>query len=70
MTAACGSCTWFEGRPAEIERGSALLRALSSAHGSSRADDGYCVHHDRYVRAAAFCGAFTNAETAAAMRQS
>jgi hypothetical protein len=55
MTAACGSCTWFEGRPAEIERGSGLLRALSS---------------DRYVRAAAFCGAFTNAETAAAMRQS
>ncbi len=54
----CGGCVFFEARPAEIETTMPLLKALSSAHGASRADDGYCDHHDRYVRARALCLAF------------
>jgi hypothetical protein len=31
------------------------------AHAATRADDGYCEHHDRYIRAAAQCATFTPA---------
>jgi hypothetical protein len=61
--AKCGDCAYFEARPASLETGLKLLRVLASAHASTRADDGYCEHHDRYIRAAAQCATFTPAES-------
>lgn len=54
---ACRTCRSFENRPAVIEQGLPALASLSSAHGSSRGDDGLCLRHDRYVRATATCPA-------------
>jgi len=54
----CGACTYFEDNAAEIERGLPGLIPLSSAHGASRASDGLCSLHDRYLRASASCGSF------------
>jgi hypothetical protein len=54
----CRTCRFFENRPLAIERGLPALASLSSAHGSSRSDDGLCLRHDRYMRAAASCTAY------------
>jgi hypothetical protein len=53
--ASCRACRCFDGDSASIERGLAGLASLSSGHGASRAGDGLCRHHDRYVRATALC---------------
>jgi hypothetical protein len=58
MTQACRACRHFRDDPAEIERAEPGLAALSSAHAASRADDGYCAHHDRYVQPTARCPIF------------
>jgi hypothetical protein len=54
----CRACVYFEDDAAAIERGLPGLIPLSSAHGASRADDGLCSLHDRYLRASASCGSF------------
>jgi hypothetical protein len=54
----CAACRHFVDAPAAIEAGLPGLSALASGHAASRADDGYCAHHDRYVPAAAGCAAF------------
>jgi hypothetical protein len=54
-TGSCRDCGFFEGGPLAIEQSLPLIGSLSSAHGSSRADDGLCAHHDRFVRASASC---------------
>lgn len=61
---ACGQCGWFADAPAGIERGLPGLTALGSAHASSRAGDGLCARHDRYVPAAASCRWFAPAAEA------
>jgi hypothetical protein len=57
-TGLCRDCRSFEGRPLAVEAGLPMIASLSSAHGSSRADDGLCMLHDRFVRARAHCDAF------------
>jgi hypothetical protein len=54
----CRACAYFCDEAAEIERGLPGLASLSSAHGASRADDGFCSFHDRYLRASASCASF------------
>jgi hypothetical protein len=54
----CRNCRVFEGRPLALEARLPGIRVLSSAHGSSRADDGLCLRHDRFVPARATCGDF------------
>ncbi len=60
MTAprACGRCREFEADPAGIEAELAGLAALGSALAATRAGDGYCRRHDRFLRATACCDAF------------
>jgi hypothetical protein len=53
--ASCRDCRSFEDRPPAFESGLPMLAALSSAHASSRADDGLCQRHQRLVRASASC---------------
>jgi hypothetical protein len=59
MTDACGACRHFRDDPAAIERAEPGIAVLSSAHAASRADDGFCAQHDRYVQAGARCPIFT-----------
>jgi len=56
--ATCGACRCFESAPAAIERDLPGLAALASGHAASRAADGLCLRHDRYVPATAGCAAF------------
>jgi hypothetical protein len=56
----CGTCRHFEDWPAAIERGLPGIAALSSAHAASRADDGFCQRHDRYLPATAGCPWYTD----------
>ncbi len=64
-TAHCAACTHFIGEARTIERLFAGLTALSSAQGSTTADDGFCRHHDRFQRARGSCEAFTDKTTTA-----
>jgi hypothetical protein len=54
----CGACAYFRNDPAFLEALFAGLAVLSSGYGSVRAEDGLCLHHDRYFSANAGCGAF------------
>jgi hypothetical protein len=54
----CGDCRHFESAPGVIERGLPGLPVLGSAHAASRAGDGACARHDRYVTAGASCDEF------------
>ncbi|CCQ72512.1 conserved protein of unknown function [Magnetospira sp. QH-2] len=45
---ACGNCRSFIDDPTLLEREIGGLNILSSAHGSVRADTGWCRHHDRF----------------------
>ena len=58
---ACRACRHFSDDPAVLERALPALAALSSAHGASRAGDGYCSRHDRYLPATASCAVFSSA---------
>jgi hypothetical protein len=54
----CRCCAHFRNAPTELESAMAGLVSLSSAYGSTRADDGLCRTHDRYVNANARCDDF------------
>jgi hypothetical protein len=64
----CRACAHFFDEAAEIERGLPGLIPLSSAHGASRMDDGFCSLHDRYLRASASCASFVSRPRAAPRR--
>jgi hypothetical protein len=54
----CADCAHFRNDPAFLEEAFGGLIALSSAHGSVRADDGICVLRERYLSARASCPEF------------
>ena len=54
----CRACRHFRNDPAFLEASFNGLSALSSAWGSTRADDGICVLHGRYLSAEASCEDF------------
>lgn len=58
----CRACVHFCNNPAYLEAIFAGYSALSSAWGSTRAEDGLCLRHDRYLSANAGCADFTPAE--------
>jgi hypothetical protein len=66
MSGRCGACRHFAAAPGAIERGLPGLSILASAHAASRADDGSCARHDRYVTARAGCADFSSREQATA----
>jgi len=51
----CRDCRFFEDRPLAVEEVLPTIASLSSAHGSSRSDDGLCLHHHRLVGPRATC---------------
>jgi hypothetical protein len=53
--ATCLSCTQFRNDPAYLETVFTGLASLGSAYGSTRADDGLCLRHDRYRGARDSC---------------
>ena len=58
----CGTCSFFEDRPDEIERQLPALASLSSAYAATRGDDGLCLKHDRHVAETSCCGAYLPAK--------
>ena len=62
MAGSCRACIHFCNNPAYLEAIFAGYNALSSAWGSTRAEDGLCLRHDRYLSAEAGCADFTAAE--------
>jgi hypothetical protein len=60
----CARCLWFEDRAAVLESEIAGLGSLSSARGSTRADDGLCALHERFVGPAGRCSHFSAARPA------
>jgi hypothetical protein len=57
----CGNCTHFRNDPAWLEQAIPGLASFSSGDASVRAEDGVCLHHDRYLGAHASCADFTAA---------
>jgi hypothetical protein len=62
MTGSCRACAHFRNDPAYLEAAFAGYSAMSSAWGCTRAEDGICLRHDRYLSADAGCADFTPAE--------
>jgi hypothetical protein len=62
MSGNCRGCAHFCNDPAYLEAIFPGMSALSSAWGSTRAEDGLCRRHDRYLSADAGCSDFTPAE--------
>lgn len=58
----CLFCAYFRNDPVELESAMAGLVCLSSAYGSTRADDGLRGKHHRYVKANARCDDFDPAK--------
>lgn len=54
----CRACRYFEADPMVIEADVPGLAVLGSGHAASRAEDGLCVFHGRYLRGTASCPAF------------
>jgi hypothetical protein len=54
----CIACRHFRNGGRELEAYLPGLSALSSVDGSTRGDDGLCLHHDRFTRPAATCADF------------
>jgi hypothetical protein len=54
----CGSCRHFNNDPAFLEAAMPGLTSLSSASACSRANDGLCLRHDRYLGPERSCGDF------------
>ncbi len=54
----CGSCAHFRNDPAYLEAVLNGFTGLSSAYASTRADDGICRRHDRFVGPHSSCGDF------------
>lgn len=63
MIGRCRACVYFRNSPAFLESLFPGMSAMSSAWGSTRAEDGLCLKHDRYLSADAGCADFTAAET-------
>jgi hypothetical protein len=61
MTGRCRACVHFRNSPAFLEAIFPGMSAMSSAWGSTRAEDGLCLKHDRYLSADAGCADFTPA---------
>jgi hypothetical protein len=61
ITGRCRACAYFRNDPAYLETVFAGMSAMSSAWGSTRAEDGICLKHDRYLSADAGCADFTPA---------
>jgi len=61
MTGRCRDCAYFRNSPACLESIFPGTSAMSSAWGSTRAEDGLCLRHDRYLSAEAGCADFTPA---------
>jgi hypothetical protein len=55
----CRNCGHFRNDAAFVESAFAGLSALGSAWGSTRADDGLCMRHERHVAADAYCPDFS-----------
>jgi hypothetical protein len=55
----CAACTHFRNDDGYLEAVFVGLTSLSSARGSTRADDGICLRHDRYLSARATCADFS-----------
>ena len=55
MTGRCRACAHFRNDPAYLEAIFPGMSAMSSAWGSTRAEDGLCLKHDRYLSADAGC---------------
>jgi hypothetical protein len=53
--AGCRGCTHFCQDGARLEVALPGLAVLSSAAGSTRADDGFCRHHDALINGQARC---------------
>jgi len=53
----CSGCRHFSGSATELEALLPGLRALSSAYGAVRSQDGLCSVHARYVAAYSHCAA-------------
>jgi hypothetical protein len=66
----CRACRHFRNDAKFLEAAFPGLTAMSSAFGSTRADDGICLRHDRYLGARASCADFSAAPSAAAHPQS
>jgi hypothetical protein len=63
MTATvCLDCRNFANQPDWIERRYKGLIAMSSAYGSTRAEDGFCAAHDLHVMTGDYCNQFASAE--------
>jgi hypothetical protein len=54
----CFQCKYFRNSPHYLESVYKGLRALSSAHGSVRSEDGICVLNDLYLAANRHCESF------------
>jgi hypothetical protein len=58
QTPRCAACGHFRNDPAFLEAAIPGWASLGSAHGATRADDGLCLRHDRYLSARAGCADF------------
>jgi hypothetical protein len=54
----CRTCRHFRNDAKFLETAFPGLAAMSSAFGSTRADDGICLRHDRYLSARSSCADF------------
>lgn len=57
-TGKCRACAYFRNSPAFLESLFPGMSAMSSAWGSTRAEDGLCLKHDRYLSADSGCADF------------
>ena len=58
MQGQCRSCRHFRNDAKYLEAAFPGLTSLSSGYGSTRADDGLCLQHDRYLSARSSCPDF------------
>jgi len=58
MNRICAACRHFDTDPERLERRVPGLSALGSAYGTTRGQDGACLHHDRLVPPTALCNQF------------
>lgn len=70
MTRSCRACVHFRNDPAYLEAIFSGYSTLSSAWGSTRAEDGLCLRHDRYLSADAGCCDFAPFSEASATQRS
>lgn len=57
----CSRCEHFRNDPAYLEAAFGGLTSLGSAYGSTRAADGICLRHDRFVEPRGWCAGFVAA---------